>query len=402
MSDAQDARNFASGQAAARATAPGPEGLWNLGDLKSRSDYGVDLPVGARFRASPEEIFGAGLFATGASPLENMGLQEYLGKNNMSLPQFAEQTQALPLRFGSDNVVTYDPAFQKQIFSHTPSSYGRNQKIGVGLLAAIAGGGPLLEGLGAGGLSGTAALTGETIGGGSTMFDWIPQTFSKGMSVLSQIANPGSGGDSWFNINPMDFLGGGVDAGSVGYENSFDLGGMLPLLAGSSSAGGEGFGAILERLKSMPWKGIAGGFDVVKSLYGLSQANKLQQLAQQYGERADPYGPYRGQAAERLARLQADPSLLSETPGYQAGLQAVQRGLAGSGYLGSGNEKIALLKYGGDIYNQETGRLAQLAGAQFSPANAGQIGMTGAAGAANLRGNVLNNIARNIYNWGTS
>lgn len=220
----------------------------------------------------------------------------------------------------------------------------------------------------------------------------------------------GNSGGGFGGFNPADFLSNlasspSFDFGpsSLGYENSFDLGQMSPMLMEGSSGGAGGFGLqdLFERLKKMPWKAGAGGLDIMKSLYGLMQANKLQQMAKGMQASADPYGPYRAQAAGKLNNLMMDPSSLADTPGYQAGLQAVQRGLAGSGYLGSGNEKVALLKYGGDAYNQQVQQLAQLAGAQFSPAQAAGIGLQGVGGAMNLRGNVLNNLARNMYNLGT-
>jgi hypothetical protein len=49
-------------------------------------------------------------------------------------------------------------------------------------------------------------------------------------------------------------------------------------------------------------------------------------------------------------------------PGYQAGLEAVQRSMASQGFTGSGNMMAALSKYGGDFYQQQLNNLTQQAG----------------------------------------
>lgn len=54
---------------------------------------------------------------------------------------------------------------------------------------------------------------------------------------------------------------------------------------------------------------------------------------------------------------------------------------------------LALSKYGGDFYNQQVQQLAGLAGAQFSPASAAQIGFEGNVAGAQLAGHSLNRLA---------
>ena len=95
------------------------------------------------------------------------------------------------------------------------------------------------------------------------------------------------------------------------------------------------------------------GVDLLRGGYGLYQANKLSQLA-------------KGTAAEQAAggqlqSLISDPSSITKTPGYEAGLQAVQRAAAGRGYLASGNLSVALAKYGTDFYNNSLTTLNTIA-----------------------------------------
>jgi len=163
-----------------------------------------------------------------------------------------------------------------------------------------------------------------------------------------------------------------VEAASPGATQSFleflvnnpsqllSLGGTLP----------TGGGTVAEQLKKALGLGtgpISTGLNVASGLYGLYKANELEDLAKQASEQQDPFGPYRKQYAEKLSGLMADPSTIFNMPEYEAGEMALRRRLAKEGQLLGGAEKIALQKYGGDFFNQETARLAQLAGANFSP-----------------------------------
>ncbi len=69
-------------------------------------------------------------------------------------------------------------------------------------------------------------------------------------------------------------------------------------------------------------------------------------------------------------------------PGYQAGLEAVRRGMASRGYAGSTNMDAALLKYGGDFYNQFANQQMQRAQLESGFSNAGNL--------ANLAGGFIN------------
>lgn len=116
----------------------------------------------------------------------------------------------------------------------------------------------------------------------------------------------------------------------------------------------------------------------------------------------DPYGPYRGAAAQKLNQLMSNPDYLTQLPEYQAYQQAAARTIAAQGYTGSGNAVVAAANAGGAAYQQAFNNLATLAGAGQSPALASsaaaqqqdyqqqqQNQMWGQLG--NLAGNVVNN-----------
>ena len=108
-------------------------------------------------------------------------------------------------------------------------------------------------------------------------------------------------------------------------------------------------------------------FNVGSGVYGMYKSQQMQKLAEQAMKNDNPFGPERAQYATMLRELYANPKSITKMPGYKAGLEAVTRKMASQGYLGSGNMMAALQKYGGDAFNAEAARLAQLAGAQFAP-----------------------------------
>ncbi|MCK9988729.1 MAG: hypothetical protein AzoDbin1_05201, partial [Azoarcus sp.] len=125
----------------------------------------------------------------------------------------------------------------------------------------------------------------------------------------------------------------------------------------------------------------------LNALSGLEQMRMAQQL-QQSAQQADPMAAYRAQYAQQLQQLQQNPSSVANMPGYQAGLDAVQRSLAAQGYTGSGNMMAALQKYGGDFYQQQFNNLAGLAGANISPG----VSLSGQQAAAQLAGGAMNRL----------
>lgn len=105
--------------------------------------------------------------------------------------------------------------------------------------------------------------------------------------------------------------------------------------------------AFLEEIKKMlnnPWLRAA---NTASGILGLMKASELSKLAQRAASQQDPFGPYRAGYAEDLRRLMTNPADVTKLPGYEAGIEAVNRGLAKAGYLGSGNQMAALQQYGG-------------------------------------------------------
>ena len=117
---------------------------------------------------------------------------------------------------------------------------------------------------------------------------------------------------------------------------------------------------------------------IISGIYGMSLADDAQ-------ERSDPFGPYRGQYAAQMQALEANPSLITSRPGYNAGLEAVQRQMQSKGYLGSGNHAASLMEYSGGFFDKEMTRLGNLAGAGIGPGNS-------AYSSANLVGQSLASI----------
>lgn len=112
-------------------------------------------------------------------------------------------------------------------------------------------------------------------------------------------------------------------------------------------------------------KGGLGVAQTISALYGLEQSQRLQRMT------APP-----------------NPANLTKMPGYQAGLEAVQRSMAAQGYQGSGNMMAALQKYGGDAYQQMwQGGIAS-----------GQAGMGGLSGQLSSLG-LLTAGAGNLFGW---
>lgn len=109
------------------------------------------------------------------------------------------------------------------------------------------------------------------------------------------------------------------------------------------------------------------GLTGLSTFQGLRGARQMEQLARQAQNQQpqviDPMGMGpRAQYLQQLNELMKNPGSIDKSPGYKAGLDAVQRSMASQGYLGSGNMMLALKDYGGKSFDQEVARLSQLAG----------------------------------------
>jgi len=237
----------------------------------------------------------------------------------------------------------------------------------------------------------------------------VPAQLGEGMSLPAQ-----TGGPSFPGVPPVgaDGFGGptapeGVPPGVQGpapVENGVvkPVGTMQMLQNGSSPAALlaqlSGAGSPLAPLLgqaggtgALPWGTLGNTLSLGSSVYGLYQANKLKQMAALAAGKADPWGASGGRAMAdgQLQALMRDPSSITSTPGYAAGLQAVERRMAAQGFNGSGNMMAALSQYGGQFYNDAIARLGGLAGAGGNPAAGAQLNIQGAGTAANLMMNSL-------------
>lgn len=234
MSDSSEAKRERRAREAALATTAGENGLWNLADIKSRVEAGVEVPTGAKFQfTNLRDILDAGL-GGGGSPVESMGIEQYLAANNLTPQQFQQQFGGLPFVFNDDGTATYDPSAQRQAFEYTPASYDRNLKIGLGLMAALAGAG--FTGLGQGGAVAGAeagAGGGAAAGFGETAAFGAGDVASLGSLTSSELATALGSGIAEGSLATAAGLGSELAAGA-GYVG--DVGAMAGIDAAYSAA----------------------------------------------------------------------------------------------------------------------------------------------------------------------
>lgn len=124
------------------------------------------------------------------------------------------------------------------------------------------------------------------------------------------------------------------------------------------------------------WGGLAKGIFGLGGAYLNQQANSNAQDALGSGlqsmlTQADPFSSSRQQYVGQLNDFMSNPSQFLQTPYaqsiMQAGSQGVDRSMAAKGYLGSGNEAIALQRQGqtdaSGLMQQQFNNLFQLSGA---------------------------------------
>lgn len=231
----------------------------------------------------------------------------------------------------------------------------------VGIAAPIIGGffgGPV--GAAIGGAIGGAARGGGLKGaaeGGALGF--LGGEVASGFGGALGGAAEGAGG-----VTPPNPFAFGAGTGiSEGFANPFDEFGQAaspgvappnPLFtAGNGGAGIGGLSGFQQRVAQLFQTGGLGNLGGAASKFGLplfQTIGGIDSLIQ-------------GRKLQRQAQL-PNPADVASLPGYQAGLEAVQRSMASQGYQGSGNMATALLKYGGDAYNQAVGQRINSADAQ--------------------------------------
>ncbi len=228
----------------------------------------------------------------------------------------------------------------------------------------------------------------------NSFFGDIAQGFSDSdLSSLNEMWGTNGGTSSGWSTNPsLGDLGGGGGGAPGTYEfpdgtTGGNVGGFqYPAAPGSTG----GLSSILQQLGGSAGSsplGMVG--QLLSSLAGFKNSGDLKSLAAQAAMMSDPFGPQRPQYQQMLAALMRDPSSITTRPGYNAGLQAVERRGAAQGWNGSGNMMAALANYGGQFYNDEVSRLMTLAGANIAPGNAGSLSLQGNIAAQQTQDNAL-------------
>lgn len=252
-----------------------------------------------------------------------------------------------------------------------------------GIMGALGGGfggfgagtsGTLGAGAASGGASGAASvLAGAsdpiealsqamTMTGTSTATDAATALGYSNVNSLMAAANP-----SWLNTMPaIQGAANNATGGVIGGGSNI---GSFSGTVGPTSAGSPATGGALGRLAAgnTALGPVSSLMSLGSGLYGMEQSQQQQELMKQLAAQ----GNYGGQYASQLSNLMKNPSSITSQPGYEAGMEAVQRSMAAQGYQGSGNMAAALQKYGGDFFNNQVSQLQGLAqGANQSTAAA--------------------------------
>lgn len=271
-----------------------------------------------------------------------------------------------------------------------------------------------------GGTGATGGGAGGAVAGSDlTSFDrYLSQVSAPGQSGMLQNMAPGYPGaqtalsNSALGLSPTDAIleGSFTGAGAAGLGGGAAFAPGMSLPGGAGAPGGGGM-SIQDVMKFLSGGGASAGagslfgggsnllglLSMAQGAYGMYNSSKLRKLIEEQSRIADPNAAYRPGYASRLNQLSMDPSSITSVPGYQSGLQAVQRSMAAQGYQGSGNMMDAVANYGGNFYNQEMNRLAGYSGITQNPATAPAMNISGNIDALNLQGQGLNNF---IYGAG--
>lgn len=238
MSEAQEAKAERRARQMALATRPGDDGLWSLADLRARTDAGVDVPAGARFRFDGlRDVLDAG-FVGGGSPNERMGVEDFIRSQGITVPQYQERYGGLPLVFNDDGTATFDPAAQRNAWSYTPANWDRYWQIPAVAVAAMTG--AHLAGLGQAAAAPVAAETAAVV---------VPADFA--------LVPVGSG------------VGiGGVGTAGVGLGTAGSAVGLTPTLAtaGGTMLSGGVIGATADALAAAAGAGALSSIPVTAQL----------------------------------------------------------------------------------------------------------------------------------------
>jgi hypothetical protein len=240
---------------------------------------------------------------------------------------------------------------------------------GLGVTGASAGAGQIGAGLGMSEFAaGTGSLLGSTAlsGGGGGAF--TGQGLTAGGSGLG--LSPGNSGLGMTGST----TGPGAFAGEVGTGGLAGGTGSLlgPAASGGGTAGTAGGGTFQNLMKSFQSGGFGGVADsLISQFIPAGPAQTFLSSAAKYGPTLmQIYSGMEGRKQSKKLQKQMelpDPGDVTKLPGYQAGLEAVQRSMAAQGYQGSGNMMLALQRHGENAYNQAVNQRLASAQAQAGP-----------------------------------
>ena len=236
----------------------------------------------------------------------------------------------------------------------------------VGTLAAAYFGMPAFAAPGGFSALGAPSILGGGMTGAGMITSGLPAI---GGSLLSTAGGLGvssafSGASSF-----LGGLGGSPYSGIAESVGSFGKGVYGSFLPGESGGIPTGLGS-LDKYGKL----IKSGMDIYNAMnYGQGQSPTAAQ------QNADPYAPYRQQAADQLNQLMANPNMVKGLPGYQfaqeQGAKNIQRQAAATGQSISGGTLASLQKQSAatasDWFNNYVNALTTQSGANQQPA-AGQ------------------------------
>lgn len=174
---------------------------------------------------------------------------------------------------------------------------------------------------------------------------------------------------------------GGDYVATEGSDSGFNFGDIGNYL-------GNGFNSLVNGFGQGDQRGMAGGLMLPGGLAALqnwNQADKYRKLGEDAANRSDPFGSQRAQYAQRLSDTYSNPQAVLDDPQHRAVVDKQSNRInsrnRASGYMGSGKANMDLADYqaqaDAQYLNHERDQLGNLAGAQFNPANAGNMMMQG-------------------------
>lgn len=214
---------------------------------------------------------------------------------------------------------------------------------------------------------------GASLGGPTLAPSPVTTTFGGGTGAPGAIGNPNLGVSG--SAPP---LSNGMPSSTPGVRTSVSPGSTL----------GSGLGSVLSNLTS------AGGLaSLLSALNQENNAGNYQNWANQAAATANPFGQYRQQYGDQLAALEANPSSVANTPGYQFALQQGLNSVSNTDNknegVGAGSTDVDRMNYSSGLaqqtYNNTVSQLSNLAGAQVGPQTAAQLQMAGMMSSANAQ-----------------